>query len=229
MDNRAPEPHVATAKIIPPVRGAPVLDRPRLENLLTEVTSRRLTTVIADAGFGKSTLLGSWSSAITPAWYTVTPEDRSLPSFALGILAAVLSEMLYRHLKRDLVLILDDFHELGHGGASARVIDELCRQAPSTLHLVLAGRSELPFQIERLRGQGQVLEVTGAELTFTLKELEVLLRSSVDDSAVQLAPELQRVTGGGAAARRLTPETPQKSPTRGRAGRLAPAARRGGG
>jgi ATP/maltotriose-dependent transcriptional regulator MalT/DNA-binding SARP family transcriptional activator len=264
MDNRGREAHVATAKIIPPVRGAPVLDRPRLENLLTEVTTRRLTTVIADAGFGKSTLLGSWSGAITPAWYTVTPEDRSLPSFAIGLLAALrlrvpdlpgeiaagmigssgpdsasddaararafaaaLSELLYHQLKRDLVLILDDFHELGDG-ASVRVIDELCRQAPSNLHLVLAGRYELPFQIERLRGQGQVLEVTGAELTFTFDELRTLLRSSLDESAEQFAPDLQRITGGWPAAVRLTLESLKTSPIDERASRLARVSGRGG-
>ncbi|MGH2699701.1 MAG: tetratricopeptide repeat protein, partial [Actinomycetota bacterium] len=265
MDNRARELQVATAKIIPPVRGAPVLERPRLENLLNEVTTRRLTTVIADAGFGKSTLLGSWSSAITPAWYTVTPEDRSLPTFALGLLAALrlrvpdlpgeiaagmigssgpdsasdeaararafaaaLSEMLYHQLKRDLVLILDDFHELGSGSASVRVIDELSRQAPSKLHLVLAGRYELPFQIERLRGQGQVLEVTGAELTFTFDELRELLRSSLEDSSEQFAPDLRRITGGWPAAVRLTLESLKTSPVEERAGRLARVSGRGG-
>ena len=258
MDNRAPEPRVATAKIIPPAGGAPVLDRPRLESLLDEVTSRRLTTVIADAGFGKSTLLGEWLRSITPAWYTVTLEDRSLPSFALGLLAALrlripdlpgeiaagmigssgpdsasdeaararafaaaLSESLYHQLKRDLVLILDDFHELGSGTASGRVIDELCRQAPSTLHLVLAGRSELPFQIERLRGQGQVLEITGAELTFTLDELKSMLRSSLGSPAENLASDLQRVTGGWPAAVRLTLESLKTSPVEERPGRLA--------
>jgi ATP/maltotriose-dependent transcriptional regulator MalT/DNA-binding SARP family transcriptional activator len=265
MDNRAPEPRVATAKIIPPAGGAPVLDRPRLESLLDEVTSRRLTTVIADAGFGKSTLLGEWLRSITPAWYTVTLEDRSLPSFALGLLAALrlripdlpgeiaagmigssgpdsasdeagrarafaaaLSESLYHQLKRDLVLILDDFHELGSGTASGRVIDELCRQAPSTLHLVLAGRSELPFQIERLRGQGQVLEITGAELTFTLDELKSMLRTSLGSPAENLASDLQRVTGGWPAAVRLTLESLKTSPVEERPGRLARVTGKGG-
>ena len=265
MDTRAPEPQVATAKIIPPVRGATTLERPRLDGLLGEVTSRRLTTVIADAGFGKSTLLGSWSAAITPAWYTITPEDQSLPSFALGLLAAlrlripdlpgelgagmtgssgpdsgnedearaqafvaVLSETLYNQLKRDLVLVLDDFHELGSAAASVRIVDELCRQAPSTLHLVLAGRDELPFQIERLRGQGQVLEVTGTELTFSLEETTLLLLSTLGPTAEALAPELQRVTGGWPAAVRLTLESLKTTPEDERARRLAGAAGRGG-
>lgn len=99
-------------------------------------------------------------------------------------------------LRRDLVLILDDLHEL-NGGTSVRVIDELCRQAPATLHIVLAGRNELPFQMQRLRGQGQVLEVTGIDLTFTLEETSELLRTTLDEQAEVLAPELRRVTGGG--------------------------------
>ena len=36
------------------------------------------------------------------------------------------------------------------------------RHAPPTLHVVLASRDEPPFPIERLRGQGQVVELTAA-------------------------------------------------------------------
>ncbi|MGH2790236.1 MAG: BTAD domain-containing putative transcriptional regulator [Actinomycetota bacterium] len=264
MNTRAPEAQVATAKIIPPVRGAPSLARPRLDELLSEVMTRRLTTVVADAGFGKSTLLGSWASATTPAWYTITPEDMSLPTFALGLLAALrlrvtdlpgeigagmlgssgpdsgsdesararafaaaLSQMLFHQLRRDLVLIIDDLHELDVG-ASMRVIDELCRQAPGTLHIVLAGRNELPFQIQRLRGQGQVLEVTGTDLTFTHEETSELLRTTLDGQAEELAPELRRVTGGWPAAVRLTLESLKTTPQEKRAQRLAGVAGRGG-
>ncbi|MCC6619313.1 MAG: LuxR family transcriptional regulator, partial [Chloroflexi bacterium] len=49
----------------------PLLRRPHLERILDEALTRRLTTVVADAGFGKSTLLASWAAARPVAWYGI--------------------------------------------------------------------------------------------------------------------------------------------------------------
>jgi len=57
--------------------------------------------------------------------------------------------------------VIDDAHELEQSSPSARLIEALCRHAPPRLHLVIAGRRQPPFQIERLRGQGQLLEIDG--------------------------------------------------------------------
>ena len=46
------------------------------------------------------------------------------------------------------------------------LLERIVRQAPPELHLVLASRDEPPFPIDRLRGQGQVLDVDAAMLTF---------------------------------------------------------------
>ncbi len=72
-----------------PVDGDPALygavARPRLVALLDEGSRRRLLTVVADAGFGKSTLLGSWAAERPCAWYTVRAEDRSLAAMVTGL------------------------------------------------------------------------------------------------------------------------------------------------
>ena len=139
-----------------PVGGDPALYgavvRPRLVALLDEGSRRRLLTVVADAGFGKSTLLGSWAAERPCAWYTVRAEDRSLAAMVTGLVeslrrqvpalsevlapelqgprgpdadaeqetralayAAVLADALEQHLDGDLVLVLDDLHELNPG------------------------------------------------------------------------------------------------------------------
>ena len=67
--------------------------------------------------------------------------------------------------------MLDDVHELGAGGAAALLLESLVRQAPPELHLVLASRDEPPFPIDRLRGQGQVLDVDASMLTFSADEV----------------------------------------------------------
>lgn len=53
-----------TAKSLAPAVPPTTLPRPQLESRLVEALSRRLTTVVAGAGFGKSTLLAGWASDV---------------------------------------------------------------------------------------------------------------------------------------------------------------------
>jgi ATP/maltotriose-dependent transcriptional regulator MalT len=130
---------------------ASILRRPRLENRLDGARSRRLTLLVADAGFGKSTLLTSWADRRGVARHTLTAEDRALAAAAAAVAAALGSELaleagedgtarvgavaseLCRDLsdpEEDVVLVLDDVHELGTATAAARLIEALVRQAP---------------------------------------------------------------------------------------------------
>jgi hypothetical protein len=59
-----------------------ILARPRLEGLVREVLRRRLTTVVADAGFGKTTLIRAWSSTSSTSWPMPQPDCGS--SSAVG-------------------------------------------------------------------------------------------------------------------------------------------------
>ena len=234
----------ATTKLRPPAAPASLLRRERLLVVLDEAFERRLTTVVADAGFGKSTLLAAWASGVNSAWYTASPDDASLAAFARGVadalrlrvpalpvdaagaitaatgpgaeeddaarargFVALVCETLQTELRRDVVLVLDDVHEVLGSPGAAQVIEALCRQAPERLHVVLGSRTELPFPIERLRGQGQVLEITGSELAFDGDETAALLQALTGAAEPDVATELQRLTGGWPAAVRLAVET----------------------
>jgi ATP/maltotriose-dependent transcriptional regulator MalT/DNA-binding SARP family transcriptional activator len=120
--------------------------------------------------------------------------------------AGLLCDALQERLADDLVLVLDDLHELGAGGASCRLVEGLCRQSPSTLHVVLASRADLPFPVERLRGQGQVVEVAAGELAFTRDETAALLGSALGADADELAAAVHEATRGWPAAVRLALE-----------------------
>src|SRR5579864_2893165 len=194
------------AKILPRSPTDGLIERPALEQLLDTVQRRRLTVVVAEAGFGKSTLLASWWEKAPCAWYTVDDRDQDLPTLgrqlsdalrlrvpdlpsdiswlaeAVGgpepeqflradALASQLAEMLHERLSTDLVLIIDDTHELAASGPSRRLMEALCRHAPPKLHMVLAGRRRPPFPVERLRGQGQLLEIDGGQLSFSATEV----------------------------------------------------------
>jgi DNA-binding SARP family transcriptional activator len=205
-----------------------LLARPRLERRLDEVFGKRLASVVAGAGYGKSTLLASWCADIDSASYAVSPRDESvdrlaralgaavgarLPALAVSMgdsaasdaeradgFAGLLCERLESALSHDLVLVLDDVHELRAGTGGARLVESLCRQAPPLLHLVLASRAAPPFPVQRLRGRGEVLELTSDELAFTLDEVVAL-------AGADAGPPLHEATGGWPAAVRLALES----------------------
>ena len=163
-----------------------LLRRPALEERLDEAFGKRLTLVVAGAGYGKSTLLTQWTADLRYLWYTASAKDHSLSGLAAALgdlfatigpvelesststdendlpaaeqIAASMSGALEPLLAHDLVLVLDDAHELTPSPASLRLVESLCRQAPATLHIVLASREPLPLRTERLRGQGAVVE-----------------------------------------------------------------------
>lgn len=93
MGSRGVETRRSTGRSLPPAVAPHTIDRPRLAALLDDGATRRLVTVVADAGFGKSTLLASWaaSSAVSRrcAWYTVTADDRGLAAIVSGLVSAL--------------------------------------------------------------------------------------------------------------------------------------------
>jgi ATP/maltotriose-dependent transcriptional regulator MalT/DNA-binding SARP family transcriptional activator len=221
--------HVPVAKLTRPALPTSYVPRPTVSERLDESFSRRLTTVVAGPGFGKSTVVAAWSAELESGWYTIDVGDRSLAAFAAGLAAALrlddaaltaagrgddqarsgavaslLCELLETRLETDFFLVLDDAHELPRGSSSARLIEALCRQAPPLLHMVLCSRTEPPFPVERLRGQGQVLALEPAALAFSESDVTQLLRRELGSGG--LARRLHELTAGWPAAVKLAVE-----------------------
>ena len=68
------------AKILPRSPTDGLIARSTLEQLAATARNRRLTVVVAEAGFGKSTLLASWWEQTPCAWYTADQHDLDLPT-----------------------------------------------------------------------------------------------------------------------------------------------------
>ena len=93
------------------------------------------------------------------------------------------------------------------------------RLAPAGLHVVVTSRAEVPFAVERLRGQGQVVDVGGTALAFIVEEIRALLdvlleadgaeASALRDAA---ATRIHAATGGWPAAVRLAVEAYRSAP-----------------
>jgi DNA-binding SARP family transcriptional activator len=193
------------------------VDRPALMRRLTGVTDQRLTILIADAGYGKTSLLTSWATQVPHCWYTLGRQDAALSSFVRNLSEQLLTPVPSADLPidelalallgpisqqpDDLVLILDDLHELPEGSDSGQLVEALGRYAPKNLHLVLSSRRQPPFSIERLRGRGQLLELDGHALAFTSAETHSLVSSTLGDAAAdELADRLYDTIAGWPAA-----------------------------
>jgi DNA-binding SARP family transcriptional activator len=219
------------------------LPRPRLERRLDDVRARRLGLVIAGAGYGKSTLVATWSASHPAAWCSLDHDAREIRVLSQRLirslgellprlpaeheamaqragadgdaeeatsraetLAALLCETLESQLDDDAVLVIDDFHELPAGEPGAHLVEGLVRGAPPKLHLIITSRWPLPFPIERLRGQGQVVELTGDQLRFDRSEVEAIL-ARLDPPAPELTDALMERTEGWPALVRLVVES----------------------
>jgi LuxR family maltose regulon positive regulatory protein len=203
------------------------VSRPRLFERLAAPT--RVTVVSAPAGSGKTVLLRSWigHAGLTgcAAWVSVGRGGGDPQAFWLSVLAALrrtgagsalvqpltaapaldgwgIVERLLADLAplgERLWLVVDDVHELGPEALGQ--LELLIMRAPHQLRFVLAARHDVRLGLHRLRLEGELVDVRGPDLRFTVAEAEELFA----DAGVQL-PGLSRLverTEGWAAGLRL--------------------------
>ncbi|HVH24096.1 MAG TPA: AAA family ATPase, partial [Pseudonocardia sp.] len=78
----------------------------------------------------------------------------------------------------EVALVVDDYH-LIDAAEVHRSLEFLLDHLPSSLHLVMASRSDPPLPLARLRARGQLTELRAGDLRFTHGETAELLRRSV--------------------------------------------------
>ena len=191
------------------------LTRSCLRQRLDEGLGQALILVCTPAGFGKTTLLADWatSTAMPVAWLSLDPDDNDPARFwryvvaaleragvavaervgslsphggeapSHAVVTAVINEL--EALPNEVALALDDYHVI----ESASIHDGvafLLNHLPPQLHLVIAGRSDPPLQLARLRAAGRLCELRAADLRFTPEETAVFLW---DLWGLDLAPE----------------------------------------
>jgi LuxR family transcriptional regulator, maltose regulon positive regulatory protein len=197
-------PLLASKLAIPRVPGR-VVARPRLFELLDTGVERPVTLVAAPAGSGKTMLLTSWMSAVSPpgpvAWLSLDHGDNEPVRFWTYMLAALcrsgalpadsgLQTLLPSPEGDDalLPLLLHGLEELDspvvlvlddvHELTEPRVlhgIEFLVRHAPPQLRLVLSTRADPPLPLHRLLLSGALTQLRAADLAFTVAEVDELL------------------------------------------------------
>jgi LuxR family maltose regulon positive regulatory protein len=84
-----------------------------------------------------------------------------------AVLATLVNEL--HATPGDLVLVLDDFHVIGHHDIHDALTYVLDHQ-PERTHLVIASRADPPLPLARLRARGELLELRAGDLRFTAAE-----------------------------------------------------------
>ncbi|MBI5710503.1 MAG: hypothetical protein HZC42_09400 [Candidatus Eisenbacteria bacterium] len=127
---RAERPPLFKAKLSRPNVGAHVLERPRLLRALLEHAGRPLTLLVADAGYGKTTLLAGFARAASRpvVWYSLMPSDADPVVFGRYLLEGFRREV--PRFGRDFERALEDVRPGGRvaemlGGTFANVLASL--------------------------------------------------------------------------------------------------------
>jgi LuxR family transcriptional regulator, maltose regulon positive regulatory protein len=195
--------------------------------LLDRGMERPFTLVSAPAGSGKTELLTQWIGAGRPpgpvAWVPLGRDDADPHRFwgdviaSLGAANAGLAALAppprgelrpfltsvintLAGVDQPLVLVLDDLHLVSSPGV-VRDLEWVLENAPASLRLVAATRSDPLFRLQRLRVAERMSEVRAADLAFTRGETASLL-----DGLDVPAPDLDllwRRTEGWAAGLKL--------------------------
>jgi LuxR family transcriptional regulator, maltose regulon positive regulatory protein len=98
-------------------------------------------------------------------------------------------------MTRPVVLVLDDVHMLDTSQRRA-ALSVLAGHVPDGSRLVLAGRTEPPLRIARLRGEGKITEIGPGDLSLTVQEAASLLRAAEVALGEEDVAELHRRTEG---------------------------------
>ncbi|OLZ50189.1 helix-turn-helix transcriptional regulator [Amycolatopsis keratiniphila subsp. nogabecina] len=203
---------VVTKLMMPVARTGQVV-RERLTALLDDALTRPLTLVTAPAGFGKTTLAGTWAHGLAAptAWISLEPED-DVPGRLLEYTLAALrgAGVTAAEAARDLLesggqspTVLAVLTTLINDLATVRspivlVVDDfhvitqpeildatafLVEHCPECLHVVLLCRHEPALPLARWRAGGMLAEIGVNQLRFSAEEAAALL-NSVTGSAV---------------------------------------------
>ena len=206
-----------------------VVPRPALLGLLGGPA--RVIVVSASPGSGKTVLLRSWISQAgltgRTAWVPAGRDERDPQRFWLAVLNSLRGTVPGSPLVRELTaapdldgwavterllsdlapldervwLVVDDVHELW--ADALRQLELLIMRAPPGLRFVLATRHDVRLGLHRLRLEGELAEIRGPDLRFSLAEARELFAAAGVELPDPVVAMLQERTEGWAAGLRL--------------------------
>ena len=182
--------------------------------------ARPIVSVVAPAGYGKTTLLSQWAERDGQAFAWVSLDERDNdPKVLLTYIAEALDAVepidqrvfdvlgsaasavipvlgfAFSSMTSPVVLVLDDVHVL-HDHECWAALSVLADHVPAGSRLVLAGRSAPQLPIARLCAADRILEIGPDDLALTHEEASSLLRNAGVSIGEDDVAELHRRTEG---------------------------------
>jgi LuxR family maltose regulon positive regulatory protein len=224
LDAGEPVFDLVAAKLLRPLVRPGTVGRSALIERLARDDARPIVSVVAPAGYGKTTLLSQWAerNGRAFAWVSVDEPDNdpkvlltyvaealnavepigrqvfaALASAASSIPGSVVPRLgsAFSSMSSPVALVLDDVHLLRNYECRA-ALSVLADHVPAGSRLVLAGRADPPLRIARLRAEGRITEIGPADLALTFAEAVALLRAAEVVLGDDEAAELHRRTEG---------------------------------
>src|SRR5262252_10786371 len=201
--------------------------RSSLVERLARDDSHPIVSVVAPAGYGKTTLLSQWAECDDSAfaWVSVDEGDNdpkvlltyvataldaiepvggrvfdALASSASSVPGSVVPRLgsAFASMTSPVVLVVDDVHLL-HNPECRAALSVLADHVPAGSRLALAGRDEPPLRVARLRAEGRITEIGPGELSLTRSEAGSLLRAAEVALGDEDVAQLHQRTEGWAA------------------------------
>jgi LuxR family transcriptional regulator, maltose regulon positive regulatory protein len=212
------------AKLMRPLTRDGTVRRALLIDRLRRDGSRPIVSVVAPAGYGKTTLLSQWAerNGQAFAWVSVDEKDNdpkvlltyvaealdavqpiggrvfdALASPASSVPGSVVPRLsnAFASMTSPVALVLDDVHML-HDSECRAALSVLADHVPTGSRLVLASRDEPPLRVARLRVEGKILEIGPGDLSLTPAEAASLLRAAGVTLGQEDVARLHRQTEG---------------------------------
>jgi LuxR family maltose regulon positive regulatory protein len=189
-----------------------LVDRPNLLKCLEYAVNGKLTLLCAPAGFGKTSLASQWlysSNNLKCVWLSLGGADNDLRSFMTYLVEAFqrvderigrITQSMLRSpqmppisslitplvnditkISEPLILVLDDYHVIDLQDIHD-TIDFLLLHQPPQLHQVILTRHDLPFELGRLRAEGNIIELYSDDLRFSREESRAFFKNVPDTS-----------------------------------------------
>jgi len=223
---------VVQTTIVPPRSARAYVKRDRIETLAGKIGDYRAVTVIAPAGFGKTTAMLRWAEVLSESgrsvlWIAARAGIDSLETFlealsqactvaGLGVASTDPRSWFVELGKRSgsaPILFIDDGQLLPK--EVHEFVEQLILSSRDGLTTVIASRGENEVHLARLRSLGYLLEIGMQDLSFDAEEASTLLRQEIGSKPT--ASQIQRMisdTQGWAAGLILASQTWHKDSLR---------------
>jgi len=234
---------------IPSHPRAEYVSRLRLLEQCEQMAHKKLTTCIAPAGYGKTSMVSEWvvRSKQSVAWVSLDRSDNNPVRFWTHFIASLsfvedpkkqwaMEKLLQPELEMEAVLtlllnaiyacsenftlVLDDFHTIRNPEIH-RGLAFLIEHQPPGMHMFLISRTQPELPLARLRARNQLLEIHAADLRFTIDEIMAYLQQATKWrlSPCDVKALAERTEGWITGVRFLVHSLKCASPTRAKEGR----------